>query len=137
MSYSKHEFKSGEKLYAQQLNEMDEQIFKNTEETIKLSEDIADLKENGTGGGSATSGKGWTTEQIDLLDSLLSLIPFTSFEGGTIADRLITSLRSGAVEPDNPEDNPDVESGVVQNGRVLTIVSGVASSQNGTTLMIA
>ena len=136
MSYTKHDFKSGEKLYAQQLNEMDEQIFKNTEETNKLSEEIADLKENGTGGGSV-SGKGWTTEQIDLFDSLLSLIPFTSFEGGTIADRLIASLRSGAVEPDNPEDNPDVESGVVQNGRVLTIVSGVATSQNGTTLMIA
>lgn len=94
----------------------------------KLSETIDDLK---------TSGKGWTTEQIDLFDSLLNLIPFTSFEGGTIADRLIASLRSGAVEPDNPNDNPDVESGVVQNGRVLTIISGVASSQNGTTLMIA
>lgn len=51
MSYTKHDFKSGEKLYAQQLNEMDEQIFKNTEETSKLSEEIADLKENGTGGG--------------------------------------------------------------------------------------
>lgn len=29
MSYTKHEFKSGEKLFASQLNEMDEQIFKN------------------------------------------------------------------------------------------------------------
>ena len=56
MSYTKHDFKSGEKLYAQQLNEMDEQIFKNTEETSKLSEDIADLKENGTGGNITVDG---------------------------------------------------------------------------------
>lgn len=34
MSYTKHDFKSGEKLYASQLNEMDEQIYKNTTEKI-------------------------------------------------------------------------------------------------------
>lgn len=31
MSYTKHEFKSGEKLFASQLNEMDEQIYNNSE----------------------------------------------------------------------------------------------------------
>lgn len=43
MSYTKHEFQSGEKLYASELNEMDEQIYKN-------SQDIDTLKQNGTGG---------------------------------------------------------------------------------------
>lgn len=94
-------------------------------EVSKLSEEIADLKENGTGDGSV-SGKGWTTEQIDLLDSLLSLIPFTSLEGGTIANNLIASLRNEVVESD-----------ISQSGRVLTIVGGVSASQSGTTLMIA
>ena len=64
MSYTKHDFKSGEKLYAQQLNEMDEQIFKNTEETSKLSEDIANLKENGTGGGAIVSSVEPETDDI-------------------------------------------------------------------------
>lgn len=42
MSYTKQNFESGEKLYASQLNSMDEQIAKNTEE-------ITSLKENGSG----------------------------------------------------------------------------------------
>lgn len=74
MSYTKHDFKSGEKLYAQQLNEMDEQIFKNTEETSKLSEEKVYLPKdadgkplNGTVGQFATSdgngGIAWVTVQ--------------------------------------------------------------------------
>lgn len=35
MSYTKHDFKSGEKLYASELNEMDEQIYKNSQEIEK------------------------------------------------------------------------------------------------------
>lgn len=38
MSYTKQEFKSGEKLYAKDLNEMDEQIYENAETVRKLSE---------------------------------------------------------------------------------------------------
>lgn len=38
MNYTKHEFKSGDKLYASQLNEMDEQIF-------NLTEDVENLKD--------------------------------------------------------------------------------------------
>lgn len=68
-------------------------------------------------GQNPTGGTGWTTEQIDLLDSLLSNISFNSENGGAIADMLIASLRSGAsgggsgdsggdsggeTEPDNP-----------------------------------
>lgn len=74
MSYTKHDFKSGEKLYAQQLNEMDEQIFKNTEETSKLSEEKVNFPKdaegnnlNGTEGQFAVSdGNGgitWVTVQ--------------------------------------------------------------------------
>ena len=56
MAYTKHEFKSGEKLYATQLNEMEDQIAKNEEELVKVSEEIDDLKENGGGGGGSGSG---------------------------------------------------------------------------------
>ena len=43
MSYTKQNFKSGEKLYASDLNEMDEQIYQNTESISQLSEEISDL----------------------------------------------------------------------------------------------
>ena len=42
MSYTKQNFKSKEKLYASDLNEMDEQIYQNTETISQLSEDKAD-----------------------------------------------------------------------------------------------
>lgn len=45
MSYTKHDFKSGEKLYAVQLNEMDEQILKNESDISNLSSEIEDLNE--------------------------------------------------------------------------------------------
>lgn len=54
MSYTKHEFQSGEKLYASELNEMDEQIYKN-------SQDVENLKQNGTSGGA-------TSEQIQQIE---------------------------------------------------------------------
>lgn len=43
MSYTKQNFKSKEKLYASDLNEMDEQIYQNTESIGQLSEEISDL----------------------------------------------------------------------------------------------
>lgn len=45
MTYQKHEFKGGEKLYASELNEMDEQIFKNTEDIAELQQKIPDKEE--------------------------------------------------------------------------------------------
>lgn len=44
MSYTKHNFQSGEKLYASELNEMDEQIFKNESDISSLSEEIANQR---------------------------------------------------------------------------------------------
>ena len=49
MGYNKQNFKSKEKLYAVQLNAMDDQIAKNTE-------DVEKLKEEGAGGGSGADG---------------------------------------------------------------------------------
>lgn len=46
MSYTKQEFKSGEKLYAAQLNAMDEQIAKNAEDAEGISREIADFRED-------------------------------------------------------------------------------------------
>ena len=44
MSYTKQSFASGDTLYADDLNKMDEQIYKNTENIKGLSEEIEDLK---------------------------------------------------------------------------------------------
>lgn len=49
MAYTKHEFKSGEKLYASQLNEMDEQIAKNEEAVEEIKGKAARLVENENG----------------------------------------------------------------------------------------
>lgn len=45
MAYTKQEFKSGAKLYASQLNAMDEQIAKNEEDAAALSENVSQLSE--------------------------------------------------------------------------------------------
>lgn len=50
MAYIKHNYQSGEKLYAAQLNEMDDQIAKNESDVERLSEEIEALKENGSTG---------------------------------------------------------------------------------------
>jgi hypothetical protein len=47
MSYVKQGFKSGEKLYASQLNAMDAQIAKNEQDVKSLNEDLAEVKKNG------------------------------------------------------------------------------------------
>ena len=45
MSYTKHEFKSGDKLFATQLNEMDAQIYKNCTDIANHSENISTLND--------------------------------------------------------------------------------------------
>lgn len=52
-------------------------------------------------------GMGWTTEQINLLDELFNHVHFNSAEGGTIADNLIASLRSGSSGNTGGEEEPD------------------------------
>lgn len=44
MAYTKHEFKSGDKLYASQLNEMDNQIYSNIESIVDINKEIVNLK---------------------------------------------------------------------------------------------
>lgn len=109
-----------------------------TNEVSKLSEDIADLKENGTG-----SGTGWTNAQIDLLDEIGNYLPFTSADGGKKWDNLITSLRGGASEePDTPTDvtltsiSATYNGGEVDTGTALTDLTGItvtATYSDGTT----
>lgn len=69
MAYTKQEFKSGDKLYAAQLNAMDAQIAANEEETMRLSEEIEALKE-------PTS-----IEQFTKTDSIVT---FEGVEGGEL-----------------------------------------------------
>lgn len=52
----------------------------------KVSEEIVGLKNNGT------SGTGWTTEQIEILDSIGDHINFLDTEGGRLWDALIAAL---------------------------------------------
>lgn len=44
MAYTKHNYKSGDKLFAVQLNEMDEQIAKNAEDVVTLTEENASIR---------------------------------------------------------------------------------------------
>ena len=46
-------------------------------------------------GGNVNQGTGWTSEQIDILDSIGDHINFLDAEGGRLWDSLITALRSG------------------------------------------
>lgn len=46
MSYAKHDFNSLDKLYASQLNEMDNQIAKNEQNAAKLSTVASNLSSN-------------------------------------------------------------------------------------------
>lgn len=86
----------------------------------KLSDQIVDLKENGT-----TGGTGWTTAQINLLDEIGNYIPFTSDIGGQKWDALIESLKGtssggGEEEPDTPEVTLTSISATYNGGEVAT-----------------
>lgn len=59
-----------------------------------LKDQIENIEPDGSGGNVA-QGTGWTSEQIDILDSIGDHINFLDAEGGRLWDSLITALRSG------------------------------------------
>ena len=138
MSYERQYYTNGDVLDARQMNHMETGIKENSDNIDKLSEDIADLKENGSG-----SGTGWTKVQIDLLDEIGNYLPFTSADGGKKWDNLIASLRGGASEePDTPTDvtltsiSATYNGGEVATGTALTDLTGItvtATYSDGTT----
>lgn len=103
MSYTKHEFKSGGRLYAKDLSEMDEQIYKNESDITNLSNDILcqitdpdtyPLKDNGQvntivaelefGSISHNSGSLWEDEEEYLGLRTVNFIPVTSGTSYTV-----------------------------------------------------
>ena len=52
---------------------------------------------SGSGGGGGTTGTGWSMEQINMLDTLLSHVKYTDADGGEYADALIASLKGQPV----------------------------------------
>lgn len=104
--------------------------------TLTQSGKAADAKAVGDALANATvSGSGWTTAQINLLDSLFSAIPWTTGAAGALADSLIASLRatsSGGGGTGGETDN------ITQSGSTLIITSmAIAPTQSGSVLTIA
>lgn len=64
MAYERQYYKNGDALDARQLNHMETGIKENSDNIGKLSEEIADLKENGTGGGVVVSSVEPETDDI-------------------------------------------------------------------------
>lgn len=64
MAYERQYYTNGDVLNAEQLNHMEAGIKENSDNIDKLSEDIADLKENGTGGGTVVSSVEPETDDI-------------------------------------------------------------------------
>lgn len=77
---------------------------------------------------------GWTTEQIDLFDSLLNYIPFKDAVAGTIADLLVASLRKNS---GGTTDEPVAEMYTItrtlenctSSSEIASIVEGVSHSE--------
>ena len=113
--------------------------------TLSEAGKAADAKAVGDALANVTvNGSGWTTAQINLLDSLFSAIPWTTGAAGALADSLIASLRatssggggtgggSGGETEDTETDN------ITQAGSTLIITSlAIAPTQSGSALTIA
>lgn len=114
-----------------------------------LDRRIDALEKGGTGGGSGSDSSqnanntGWTTAQINLLNSLFSAIPWTTSTAGALADSLIASLRStssgGGTGGGSGGEAEDTETdNITQSGSTLTITSlATAPTQSGGVLTIA
>ena len=129
---------------ATNLGHMDGGIAENRElisqlegQNTALTGRVEALERGGTGGGTST-GTGWTSEQITLLETIGNYLVFSDVATGqAIFDNLIASLRNssggGNEEPDEPV-NPDVtltglnavySGGEVAVGTPLTSLTGL------------
>ena len=98
MSYERQYYTNGDVLEASHLNHMEAGIKENSDSVSKLSEDIADLKENGTG-----TGSGATTAQANSLWAFLKKTAFAE----PLTDAEINEFKTTwgiteEVEPDTP-----------------------------------
>ena len=93
----------------------------------QLSDEIDDLKENGT-----DTGTGLSTEAIDKLEEVGNYLVYTTADGGSKWTELISILRgtSGGEEPENPEVtltsiSASYSDGDVAVGTALTDLTGI------------
>lgn len=98
MAYERQYYTNGDVLDARQMNHMETGIKENSDNISKLSEEIADLKENGTG-----TGSGATTAQANSLWAFLKKTAFTE----PLTDAEINEFKTTwgiteEVEPDTP-----------------------------------
>lgn len=96
MAYERQYYTNGDVLDARQLNHMETGIKENSDNISKLSEDIANLKENGTG-------NGVTTAQANSLWALLKKTAFSE----QLTDEELSAFKTTwgiteEVEPDTP-----------------------------------
>lgn len=110
--------------------------------TLTQSGKAADAKAVGDALANVTvSGSGWTTAQINLLDSLFSAIPWTTGTAGALADSLIASLRatsSGGGGTGGGSGGETETDNITQAGSTLIITSlAIAPTQSGSVLTIA
>lgn len=103
----------------------------------QLSEDIADLKENGTSTGTGLSStlKSALKTYFTNIQVLIEQMAFSTEEhmGATLkinAQAIVSALESG-------EETEQPESGIVQTGSVLAISNGITATQTGSVLAIA
>lgn len=87
MSYTKHEFKSGDKLFATQLNEMDAQIYKNYTDIANHSENISALNNKVIG-----------LSQLEAPKIVMSLDEMTDTSKHYVLDNYIYAWMSGKGE---------------------------------------
>ena len=108
--------------------------------TLTQSGKAADAKAVGDALANVTvSGSGWTTAQINLLDSLFSAIPWTTGTAGALADSLIASLRATSSGGGGTGGGSGGETdNITQAGSTLIITSlAIAPTQSGSVLTIA
>lgn len=101
-------------------NEEREQLNKNTEDISSLSEEMENII-NGS-----STGAGWNDTQISLLETLFGFLVYTdNITGQTIADNLISSLRSSSSGGNNEGSGGD--SGNIETPTNYTITNSLTN----------
>ena len=99
MAYERQYHTNGDVLEASHLNHMEAGIKENSDSVSKLSEDIADIKQNGTGG------SGITTAIKDALLNAFAHVAWIDENGQSYYDALSVALNSSGSDSEGGEDD--------------------------------
>lgn len=128
MSYEKHNYQSGAKLFARQLNEMDDQIAANEERSIELNNELTQT--NNSLDMLWKLSKGQTYDLVDKVESGMNIAP-KGAQYETLIDVRGNSTQGENPSPDNPQTITSVEELNFEiNGKNLasTIIRGYCNS---------